>query len=348
MIAGKSTPTSLSPTELDDYLARGWYRIGASMITTEYLERDGKLTSTIWTRLDLTTHTFRKSLRKQMGKVARSFRVEVGPFVPNVAHEQVYAEYRQLVGGRRAETLDEVLGGEEGMRLFDTREVRVYDGPDLAAFSLFDMGKTSVQSIAGIYHPKYKKHGLGFYTMLAEIEHCAAVGVHFHYSGYIVTGSSFMDYKLRVGNLEYFDPESQAWLSVSPYPPGESPAEVLQTRLEEARDALAESGSFPVFALNSALQYPELRKAAPGCTMEPVLLYCQREDRPWGILVTYNRHEKKYDLFSGTALSLELESTAGNPVPIHLFLPRENLTPCKSTSEVAFWVRHYLAILGRG
>lgn len=347
MIADKSNPTSLSPIELDDYLARGWYRIGASMITTEYLERDGKLTTTIWTRLNLTTHRFRKSLLKQMGKIARSFRVEVGPFVPDDAHENVYKEYRQMVGGRRAETLDDVLGGEVGRGLFDTREVTIYNGDELAAYSLFDMGRTSAQSIAGIYHPKYKKHGLGFYTMLAEIEHCAALGLQFHYSGYIVTGSSFMDYKLRVGNLEYFDPKTQTWLLKSPYPAGQSPADILHARTEEARQALTRAGLAPVMALNSALQYPELREALANCSMEPLLLYCEREDRPWGVLVAYNVHEGHYGVFSGNPVSLVLESTAGNPVPIHLFRTRESLILCDSASEAAFWVRHYLPLLGR-
>jgi arginine-tRNA-protein transferase len=118
-----------------------------------------------------------------MARNARRFRVEIGDLVLDSAHEQLYARYREMAGGARAESLDQVLGGEEGRLLFHTREISIWSDDALVAFSWFDLGETSVQSLIGVYEPAYRKHGLGFYTLLLEIEHAAALGMSFHTPG---------------------------------------------------------------------------------------------------------------------------------------------------------------------
>ncbi len=216
MISQRLEPERLSRAELDDFLARGWYRIGRALITTDYLVSDGELRSAIWTRLDLERHRFRPSLRKRMARNARRFRVEVGDVALDDTHEELYSRYRGMVGGVRAESLEQVLGGEEGRALFHTREIRIWSGDALVAFSWFDLGETSVESLIGVYEPAYRKHGLGLYTMLLEIEHAAALGMRFHYAGYVLSEPSGMDYKRSVGDLEYLDPASKRWIDHTP------------------------------------------------------------------------------------------------------------------------------------
>jgi arginyl-tRNA--protein-N-Asp/Glu arginylyltransferase len=350
MIARRIEPDSLSRAALDEYLALGWYRIGPALITTEYLVNDGELRSTIWTRVDLQTYRFRSSLRKLMARNERHFQVEVGELVLDEAHEELYTRYRERVGGSRAESLDEVLGGEAGQKLFHTREISIWSDDVLVAFSWFDLGETSVQSLIGVYDPAYSKHGLGFWTLLLEIAHAAEIGMRFHYAGYVLSEPSGMDYKLRVGQLEYLDPATKRWLGESPYPAGESPAEIQRRRIREAADALARSGSSVTCVLNSALKIPGLRDQVPRCATEPILLICASTEHPLGVLTAWEQERERYAIFSGRPVFVTLDGDDGEdattpPVQIDLFIVQERLGDYASVEEVAFWVRHYLPSL---
>lgn len=351
MITQRFEPASLSRTALDEYLALGWYRIGRALITADFLVSDGKLRSTVWTRLDLQTHRFRGSLRKLMARNERRFRVEIGPLVLDPVHEQLYARYRAMVGGNRAENLDEVLGGEHGRGLFHTREISIRDGDTLVAFSWFDLGETSVQSLIGVYDPAYTRHGLGFWTLLLEIAHAAELGMRFHYAGYVLSEPSGMDYKRRVGDLEYLDPATKQWLADSPYPPLQSPAEIQRRRLGDAAEALSRSGSTVSCFHNSALMMPGLRDQVPRCSTEPILLICTTTEHPLGVLTTWDQEQERYVIFGGRPVSVTLDrddgdDTTSEPVEVHLFIVQERLGEYSSVEEVAFWVRHYLPMIG--
>ena len=349
MISQRLEPERLSRAELDHYLARGWYRIGRAMITTDYLVSDGELRSAIWTRLDLERHRFRPSLRKRMARNAQRFRVEVGDLVLDDAHEELYARYRGMVGGVRAESLDHVLGGEEGRALFHTREISVWSGDALVAFSWFDLGETSVESLIGVYEPSYRKHGLGLYTMLLEIEHAAALGMRFHYAGYVLSEPSGMDYKRSVGDLEYLDPATRRWLDHTPYAALQSPAEIRRRRLGEAASALSRSGAIVNLVLNSVLKIPGLSEQIPNCSDEPLLLICASTDHPLGLLTVWEQEQKSYTLFSGKPVSVTLDhddtGAPTEPMQIDLFILHGSLGDYDSAEEIAFWARHYLPLI---
>ncbi|MEZ4314061.1 MAG: GNAT family N-acetyltransferase [Polyangiaceae bacterium] len=338
MFTERLEPERLTRAELDDYLARGWYRIGRALITTEYLVSGGQLRSTVWTRLDLKAHRFRPSLRKQMARVARRFRVEVGEHIIDEEHEQLYARYREHVGGERARTLHAVLGGDEGRALFETREIRLFDGGRLVAFSWFDLGEDSLQSLIGVYDPDYRRFGLGFHTMLLEIAHGAELGMRYHYSGYVLCDHPSMDYKLRVGELEYLDPKTGLWVSESPYSAGNSPAEILRRRLGAAARALTRTGTPYLVALNSALEIPGLKEQIPGCTTVPILVMCPAEDRT-GVLVTWEEEPGHYALLRGVPLTVTIEDGPGDePLRVHAFLVHDRMAERGSAEEAAHLV----------
>lgn len=347
MITQRLEPDSLSRAELDNYLARGWYRIGRALITTDYLVSDGELRSAIWTRLDLQRFRFRSSLRKLMHRNGRRFQIKTADLVLDPAHEALYARYREKVGGNRAESLDEVLGGPASRLLFHTREISIWDEGALIAFSWFDLGETSVQSLIGIYDPAYSKHGLGFCTMLLEVAHAAELGMRFHYAGYVLGEPSGMDYKLRVGQLEYLDPATKRWIDEPPHAPQQSPAEIQRRRLGEAAEVLSRSGTSFYLVLNSMLKIPGLIVQVPQCATEPLLLICASTEHLWGVLTTWVQERERYALFSGKPISVTLARAEGEDpttelVHVHLFIVHEHLGDHRSAEEVAFWMRHYL------
>ena len=270
-------PIALSPEELDDYLARGWYRIGQTLMTCRFLVARGALRSTIWTRLPLESYRFRKGLRKLMSRNARRFDVRIGRAAIDLERERVYSAYLEIAHGDRARTLRELLYGDSDRDLFDTLEMQIRDGDRLVAFSWFDPGGEGVQSVAGIYDPAYARHSLGFYTMLLEIQWGMRAAKRYHYSGYVLPGDPSMDYKLRVGDgLEFWDPERELWLPWADMAHYELPTQRLEASRQRARDSLAERGIIAPIRLNRMFgvgaYQPELRI----CLDQPLYLECAR------------------------------------------------------------------------
>ena len=103
-------------------------------------------------------------------------------------------------------TLNEYLTSGFHRTVFDTREVCVYDGDKLVAVSYFDVGDRAMASLIGLQHPDYRKFGLGIYTMLKEVEFGRSAGLKWYYPGYVLDLPSDFDYKLELGEFEYYTP----------------------------------------------------------------------------------------------------------------------------------------------
>ena len=84
-------------------------------------------------------------------------------------------------------------------------EVSVRRNGELLAASFFDVGRTSVSSIYGIFDPEERTRSLGIFTMLKEIEFTRETGRTLYYHGYAYEGESYYDYKKRFGAIEVFD-----------------------------------------------------------------------------------------------------------------------------------------------
>lgn len=293
-------PTSLTPEALDAYLERGWYRMGQSVFTCRFVTFHGRLYPTIWIRLPLERYTFSKSLRRRMSRNSRRFEIAVGaPSAMSDEKEALYQRYRDSFDGELAPSLEEALFDGDGRDIFDTREVTIRDDGRLVAFSFFDLGAESIESIIGVYDPDYKSHSLGLHTMLLEVEHAQSRGLRYFYPGYVVPGYKAFDYKLRLGTaeLEYFDLDSEAW---SPYP--ELPEEALPTHrlrqgLEAVRDCLRAEGVPAELRIYPLYRSASLDSRLALCLKQPMFIECH-PDRPGlsRLVVTYDYEAGCYAL----------------------------------------------------
>jgi leucyl-tRNA---protein transferase len=232
----------LPPTLLDHYLAKGWYRMGQSMFTCRFLMFQGRLYPAVWIRLPLAQYAFGKRLRKIYGRNINRFRVVTQPGKINMEKERLYQLYRKSFPGRLAPSLKISLLDDGHANLFNTYETCIYDGADLVGFSFFDLGKGSVASILGVYHPDYKKHSLGFFTMLLEISFARENGFTHYYPGYIVPGYPKFDYKARIGPVECFLEKKQQWVPIAGYPFNDLPTERMEINLREVKRHLDDWG----------------------------------------------------------------------------------------------------------
>ncbi len=211
-------PSFLSPEQVDDFLLRGWFRMRENVFTTHYYIRDASLLSTVWLRSILKNYQFSKQQRKHLRSLHRKYSIKVDRLTISDEQEELYQSYLTTASGERSSTLQGVLG-DDGGAIFDSHVMEIRDpnnGNCLVALSIFDVGLHSIQSIIGIYDPAYSEESLGVYSMMLEVEYAIQQGFHYYYIGYFTPGFLTFDYKLRLKNLEFFDPDVDEW-----YPMGQ-------------------------------------------------------------------------------------------------------------------------------
>ncbi|MCS6899603.1 MAG: GNAT family N-acetyltransferase [Myxococcales bacterium] len=294
------SPPHLSPRDLDDYLRRGWFRVGQTLITCRALIAQQTLLSTVWTRTDLHQFRFKRSLRRVMHRVEARFDVALGPACIDDEHEALYQRYLGTVRGSRARSLNQfLLDGEPDRGLFQTWEVSVREEGKLVAFSLFDLGDESLQSLLGVYEPRLARYGLGFYTMLKEVQFGVESGRRYFYAGYVLPGEPMMDYKLRTGHIWFLDDRANRWRPWSEYSPllYVPPVERLRAALDEVLRRLtllripARPLLYPMFEL------PAHTPSLSMCLDQPYVLECLPERHPVAaLLVTWDIDSESYAL----------------------------------------------------
>lgn len=241
----KYLPKNLSKKELDDYLARGWYRLGAQIFTCQYLFFEEKLFSPVWMRLPLKGYAFRKRMRKIFNRNRRKFTVVIQPQNLTEEKEKLYQKYRQSFHSPIAVTLISNLQEAAKSTVYDTQEICIYHEEKLVACSFFDIGENSLTSILGIYDPDYQQDSLGFYSMLLEIEWGMKNGYAYYYPGYIVPQYPKFDYKLRIGkpeDLEFYDLRTGTWKTHNTYDENQTITLETGQKLAQLSHLLMENG----------------------------------------------------------------------------------------------------------
>ena len=236
-------PEVLAPEKLDEYLARGWFRMGSMIFTCHYLCFENGLYSAVWTRLPLKDYRFKKSLRKIMNRNKKRFNVVVRQAKFDREKDELYQLHKSRFEGYIAKSLhDSIFGSGDKRKLYNTWETCIYEGDKLIAASFFDLGQDSLASIMGLFNPDYEKFSLGIYTMLLEIRFGKAHNMQFYYPGYVVPGYKRFDYKLRVGDTEFYDLRNRQWLPSYKMVDQELPAEMLNEQLAMVEQALKLEG----------------------------------------------------------------------------------------------------------
>ncbi|MEM6772243.1 MAG: arginine-tRNA-protein transferase, partial [Bacteroidota bacterium] len=186
--------------------------MGSNIFTTHFLFFQEQAYSAIWLRLDLKDFRFSKSQRKLLRRNAKHFAPASAPKTIDAEREALYQVYAENFDGRLSPSIADSLEDYGPETVFNTYEttVREQRTNQLVATSYFDIGQESAASILGFYHPDQADFSLGYYTMLLEIEHCLQHNIRYYYPGYVAPGYARFDYKLRLGNCEYYDRRKEA------------------------------------------------------------------------------------------------------------------------------------------
>ena len=187
-------PENLSHEELDAYLERGWYRIGQSLITTNWSILGEKFFSVFWMRYNLSLFHPSGSANR-IAKIGRSFRKEVKQLHFTAELEDLFQAYRAKLAFDTAPTLEQHLMGGSKENLFSSKQLELRDGKKLVAVGFFDEGITAMAGILNIYDPAYQKYSPGKLLMLHKIREAHLMGMQFFYPGYVSYCVPHFDYK---------------------------------------------------------------------------------------------------------------------------------------------------------
>jgi leucyl-tRNA---protein transferase len=214
-------PEQLSGHELDEYLDRGWYRLGQIVFTTDYIPHNEYWCRVFWLRYKLENIKYGKKQTRLL-QSNDHFSRKIKPLKITQELESLYQVYKSSVNFEASPTIrnylfDGSVFGAPAQNIFNTEIIQIRDNGKLIAAGIYDNGEDSIAGIMNFYHPAYNKYSLGKYLMLLKINHAIETGKTWYYTGYIAYGYSKFDYKLfpDPSAAEIFDPKTQEWMPYS-------------------------------------------------------------------------------------------------------------------------------------
>ena len=341
MFAQVNYPEQLLVRQLDQYLERGWFRMGQTIFTTNFLHFKHEFYSAIWLRVDLKRYTEDKVAARLMKQNAR-FRISIQKASLDVAKEELFAKYRQVKTFEASPSLYHLLYGKSFHNIFNTYEICLFDSDRLIAAGFFDIGKSSAAGITSFYDPAYKKNSLGKFLITLKMAHCKQAGLDFFYPGYFVPGYPFFDYKLQLGNaaLQYLEMKSGQWLDIASFT--KSPYDIMREKLIELQTALSGDGvetrlfKYEFFDANL---FPELKDAE--LFDYPVFLNCFAFDEQMvNPMIVYDVLDDQYRLVQCRSIwTSNLPSTEDGVYSYHLLKIDEELISTIDGKELSQMLR---------
>ncbi len=233
MFAQVHCPEMLAPQELDHYLERGWFRMGQTIFTTNFLNFKSNFYSAIWLRMLLTDFEQDNTQKKLLKKNER-FKIQIKPATVTPEKELLFFAYKQNISFEASASLHTLLYGKATHNVYNTQEINIYDQNKLIAVGFFDLGENSAAGISSFYDPSYKKFSLGKHLIYLKIAYCKKLGLQYFYPGYFVPGYSLFDYKLNIGKsaLQYLEFTSNRWRPIKNFAKNLSPFQQMQDKLQ--------------------------------------------------------------------------------------------------------------------
>ena len=300
----------LPPAKLDDFLLAGWRPIGQQLYICDFIRTEtDELYGCVQIRMPLANHKMKRKQRRLLKNNGARFRYEIRP-ATEVTREmrEVNRRYCERHPDKSRTDIDFHVGYYPAKRFIDTRQVEVYDGDKLIAYSYFDAGERCLYSKVGVYDPAYREFSLGRYTMLLEVEWAKENKYAYYHPGYVSSEFQLFSYKLRLGQMEYRDCETGQWQLLKDNDPtyAPDPLHVNQAAMYKLSVALEQAGfkgrvkEYP--SLTARFYYP----GHGGGLVDAPFVFQLEEGIPSGrlTLITYDHFNQEYTVFNPGLSSL--------------------------------------------
>jgi leucyl-tRNA---protein transferase len=220
-----NTPQTLQMTGplLDRALAKGYFRGGERMFTTERIYYDQNVTPreyiVYWLRYDLERLQFSTTMRKLL-RQSEKFELDFIPYVPSEEYENLYFLHCMHVPFLVSPMIDDFLKGSFGYEMqsspcvFDSYAVTLRDAGTLVAAGITDLGHKAMAGITSFFNHDYHKLSLGKTLITLKLAQAQQRNCRYFYPGYLVPGIPNFDYKTFVGGscIEVYDYENESWV----------------------------------------------------------------------------------------------------------------------------------------
>ena len=195
---------SVTPMQLDMLLADGWRHFGTHFFRYNLGIYEDEIRRVTPLRIRLADLELSKSQRRVLRRNA-DLDMQIQPIQITDETQDLFDRHKQRFKSGVPDSIYDFLSFEAADKPTRGLAVSVRNGGKLLAASFFDIGKTSISSIYGIFDPEEATRSLGIFTMLKEIGYARDSGKTLFYHGYAYEGQSFYDYKKRFSALESFD-----------------------------------------------------------------------------------------------------------------------------------------------
>lgn len=183
----------VSPTTFDTLLSEGDRRSGPVF----YRPSCPGCTACEALRVHVPRFTPTRSQRRAWTKNNTTLRVERRRPAVTPRHLELYDRHAH----ERGLALHEGPTTEQEYQSFlvntcvDTWEIQYLSGNKLIAVSLVDLGRNAMSSVYHFFDPDESWRSLGVYSVLKEIELCAALNIEWYYLGLYVSECDHLNYK---------------------------------------------------------------------------------------------------------------------------------------------------------
>jgi len=350
MLVQYNHPDFLTPRRLDALLAQGWFRNAYMMYRTKVICLSSDLYSVVNIRMKLEDFKPSKKMRKIVRKNNEKFRIIIRPAILDDEKNELYQEHKSRFEGFIYNNIEQFFYGEyeEKTNIFDTYECCVYDEDVLVAVSFFDFGTNSIASLLALYRQSYRKYSLGIYTMVQEAIYAKSIGKTYFYPGYILDKNAIFDYKLRLGEMQYYNWETKRWRKWMPREQMKLDAPVFLDKILELEQVLNaieipfHKYLYPLFSLGY-IDYNYIRS--------PMFLDCYSYDGNYKLVIEYWMEDKHYVLsdvsivpFDNNPEVVEISESYKSNHNFFDLLHYENIIVATSDlDELIFHIRNWLS-----
>lgn len=288
----------LSPQEMDSLLVNGYYRNGLDACASSIRFMGKVWVPAVMLRVRLQDFTWKKRLRKLMRANAQLFRYEIKPFETDEATETLWQRFKKNVHKwSNVPRIDFHLLRVQPSNNFFTYQLSVFDREKLVGFSTFDRGERSINSMEAAYDPDYRKHSLGLYTMLLEIEWCLAQGMSYYYPGFFPKEDPMFSYKLRPGNIEFFRVATAEWLPIGQIAASDWKLDEITEQHQALTAALREVHITATAVFNHAVHKPTARPSITSCALQLAVPAYIGNGRYILLFIHWNLLKKAFQVF---------------------------------------------------
>lgn len=185
----------ITPAQTDLRLKRGYRRTGEFLYQTNC----PKCNACESIRVDVEAFKFSRNARRVINRGNRKFTQIVGELQADVERVALFNKHRRARGLAKRDTdidMEEYIWGFVRSCL-DSFEISYRYNDELVAVAICDLGRNSLSAVYTYYDPEFPKDSIGTYSVLKQLEFCAARRIEHLYLGYYVEGSPHMIYKSR-------------------------------------------------------------------------------------------------------------------------------------------------------